>query len=76
MTDVDNNGDIGDFLSFLASDIQENPEYLNTINPDLLHCMQCLITNVHVDMDQVLPDDEDDDEDEDESPVSNKAKRR
>lgn len=47
------------FLSFLASDIQNNPQHLKAITPELVSQIQNLIGNVDVDLDSPL-DSEDD----------------
>jgi len=47
------------FLSFLANDIQNNPQHLKAITPELVSQIQNLVGNVDVDLDSPL-DSEDD----------------
>ena len=50
---------IGKFLSFLAEDIQSNPQHIRAINQDLQHHIQSLIAGVHIELDELLPDEDD-----------------
>jgi antitoxin PrlF len=47
------------FLSFLANDIQHNPQHLKAITPELVSHVQNLVGNMDVDLNAPL-DDEDD----------------
>ncbi len=46
------------FLSFLANDIQHNPQHLKAVTPELVSRIQNLVGNIDVDLDSSL-DDED-----------------
>lgn len=46
------------FLSFLANDIQHNPQHLKAVTPELVSRIQNLVGNIDVDLDSPL-DDED-----------------
>jgi len=47
---------IGDFLSFLAKDIQKNPSHIRALSPDLVRCARALVSGVEVDLDAPLTD--------------------
>lgn len=49
---------IAEFLNFIAKDIQNNPKNLTTINQDLVSRINSLVTNVEVNTDEPLTDDE------------------
>ena len=49
---------LGSFLSFLANDIQHNPQRLKAITPELVSCIQNLVGDINIDLDAPL-DDED-----------------
>lgn len=47
------------FLNFIAKDIQNNPGNLTAINKNLITRIQSLITNVEVNLDESLAEDDD-----------------
>ncbi|MBX9586972.1 MAG: type II toxin-antitoxin system PrlF family antitoxin [Gammaproteobacteria bacterium] len=49
---------LGDFLSFLAKDIQENPSHLRALSPELVNRARKLVAKVKVDLDTPLPDED------------------
>ncbi|TCK07190.1 type II toxin-antitoxin system PrlF family antitoxin [Marinobacterium mangrovicola] len=49
---------LGSFLTFLAKDIQSNPQRLQSATPELLSRIQTLVGDIDVDLDAPL-DDED-----------------
>jgi antitoxin PrlF len=49
---------LGNFLSFLANDIQANPQRLKAVTPELVSRIQNLVGGLEVDLDAPL-DDED-----------------
>ena len=50
---------VGEFLKFLAQDIQKNPHHLKTINSDLVNHLQSLVSGVDIDIDTPLLDEDD-----------------
>lgn len=50
---------LGSFLTFLANDIQDNPQRLKAATPELANRIQSLVGDIDVDLDAPL-DDEDD----------------
>lgn len=49
---------LGQFLSFLVSDIANPPERLQTVDTDLVHRLQALVGTAEVDLDTPLSADE------------------
>ena len=49
---------IGQFLNFLAQDMQKNPQHLHAISSDLVSCIQSLVADVDVDLDVPLLDED------------------
>lgn len=49
---------LGSFLTFLARDIQQNPQRLQAVTPELVSRIQNLVGKVELDLDALL-DDED-----------------
>lgn len=49
---------LGSFLTFLANDIQKNPQHLKAVTPELMARIQNLVGDLSVDLDAPL-DDED-----------------
>ena len=50
---------IGEFLNFLAKDIKNNPQNLQAINSELVRHIQSLVSDVDLDLDaQLLDEDE------------------
>lgn len=49
---------LGEFLNFIAQDMQKNPQRLQTIKPDLLTRIQSLVVDVDVDLDAPLSDED------------------
>ncbi len=47
---------LGSFLSFLANDIQANPQRLKAVSPELVSRIQSLVGGVEVDLDAPLDD--------------------
>jgi antitoxin PrlF len=47
---------LGQFLDFLARDIQNNPQHIQAISPDLFSRVQPLISEVDLDLDAPLSD--------------------
>ncbi|TBR41961.1 type II toxin-antitoxin system PrlF family antitoxin [Marinomonas agarivorans] len=50
---------LGSFLTFLANDIQSNPQHLQAATPELAHRIQHLVGEMDIDLEAPL-DDEDD----------------
>ena len=46
------------FLTFLANDIQNHPERLTAVTPELISCIQSLIGKVDIDLDAPLSDED------------------
>jgi len=46
------------FLSFLAKDIEENPQRVTGIDPDLLRYVQSIASQVDIDLDAPLADED------------------
>ena len=49
---------IGQFLNFLANDMQEHPDHLQTLTPALRGRIDALISNMHVDLDAPLSEED------------------
>ncbi len=49
---------LGQFLNFLARDMQKNPQHLHAISSDLLNCVRALVADVDVDLDAPLLDED------------------
>lgn len=49
---------IGEFLNFLARDMQENPQQLQTMSSELVSHVQSLVAGVELDLDAPLPEEE------------------
>ena len=49
---------LGKFLSFLAQDIENNPQLVQTISSDLVNRIQCLVADVEFDLDERLSDED------------------
>jgi antitoxin PrlF len=47
---------LGQFLNFLARDIEKNPKYVQAISADLVSRAQLLISEVEVDLDAPVSD--------------------
>lgn len=45
---------LGEFLNFIARDIQKNPQHIQAISTDLLNRVQSLVAGVDVDIDAPL----------------------
>ena len=45
---------IGQFLNFLAQDIEKNPHHVQSLSPDLVSCVQALVADVDLDLDELL----------------------
>jgi antitoxin PrlF len=49
---------LGEFLSFLAQDIKDNPHHIQAFSSDLLNRLQSLIADVEFDIDAPLSDED------------------
>jgi len=50
---------LGEFLNFLANDINKNPAHVQSLSPDLVNRARQLIAGVEVDLDAPLDDEQD-----------------
>jgi antitoxin PrlF len=57
-SDEDSNNDrpLGQFLNFLARDIHQNSQHLQSISSDLVNRIQALVAGVDIDLDAPLAD--------------------
>ncbi len=49
---------LGEFLNFISQDIKNNPQHLETLSSDLINRVQSLISDVDVDLDAALLDED------------------
>jgi antitoxin PrlF len=49
---------LGEFLNFLARDIEQNPQHLQAISSDLVSHVQSLVSDVDLDLDSPLLDED------------------
>lgn len=49
---------LGKFLSFIAQDIETNPQHLQAISPDLVNHAQSLVSEVEIDLEAPLLDED------------------
>ncbi|GCL38448.1 MAG: type II toxin-antitoxin system PrlF family antitoxin [Sphaerospermopsis sp.] len=49
---------LGEFLNFIAQDIQKNPQHLQLIKPELVTRIQSLVADVEIDLDTPLSDED------------------
>jgi len=49
---------IGQFLNFLAQDIEKNPQHIQALSPDLVNYVQALVADVDLDLDAPLLDED------------------
>lgn len=56
--DHDDDPVLGQFLSFLAKDISDNPQHLSAISNDLVSRVQTLVSSVEIDLDSPLSDED------------------
>jgi antitoxin PrlF len=49
---------LGQFLNFLAQDIEKNPQHLQAIAPDLVSRVQSLVAEIEIDLDAPLLDED------------------
>lgn len=49
---------LGQFLNFIAQDIEKNPQYIQPISSDLVSHVQSLVAEVEVDLDAPLSDED------------------
>jgi len=54
---------LGQFLGFLAKDIADHPQHVHALSADLVKQVQSLVSNVDIDLESPLPDDDQDEED-------------
>ncbi len=47
---------LGQFLSFLAQDIERNPQHIRAIGEDLVNRVQSLVAGIEIDLDAPLVD--------------------
>ncbi len=52
--DANNDPLLGQFLHFLATDIQQNPQHIKPVSSDLLDRIRALVGNVDLDLDAPL----------------------
>lgn len=50
---------IGKFLSFLATDIEHNPQHLQSVDENLVNRIQSLVADVEIDLDAPLSEKDD-----------------
>jgi antitoxin PrlF len=55
---TDNDPILGEFLNFLARDIEQNPQHLQAISSDLVSHVQSLVSDVDLDLDSPLLDED------------------
>ncbi|MCC5793533.1 MAG: type II toxin-antitoxin system PrlF family antitoxin [Chromatiales bacterium] len=55
---------LGQFLTFLATDIERHPERLQSVDGGLVHRLQSLVRGVEVDLNAALPTEDEPAEDE------------
>jgi antitoxin PrlF len=53
--DANNDPLLGQFLNFIAIDIQANPQHIRQVNSDLVDRVRSLVSNVDVDLDLDAP---------------------
>jgi antitoxin PrlF len=56
--DTNNDPLLGQFLNFLATDIQHHPQHLQQVSSDLVDRIQQLVANVDLDLDAPLADED------------------
>jgi antitoxin PrlF len=49
---------IGQFLNFLAQDIEKNPQHLQALNSDLVNRVQALVADIELKLDAPLADED------------------
>jgi antitoxin PrlF len=49
---------LGQFLNFIARDMEKNPQHLQAISSDLVSCVQSLVAGVDFDIDTPLSDED------------------
>lgn len=55
---TENDPILGEFLNFLAQDIKNNPQHLETLSSDLVNRVQSLVSDVDLDLDKPLLDED------------------
>jgi antitoxin PrlF len=55
---TENDPILGEFLNFLAQDIKNNPQHLETLSFDLVSRVQSLVSDVDLDLDAPLSDED------------------
>lgn len=55
---TENDPIIGQFLNFLAHDIEKNPQHLQSLNSDLVNHVQSLVADVDLNLDLLLADED------------------
>ncbi|MCF3609639.1 type II toxin-antitoxin system PrlF family antitoxin [Planktothrix agardhii 1033] len=55
---TENDPILGEFLNFLAQDIKNNPQHLETLSSDLVNRVQSLVSDVDLDLDAPLLDED------------------
>ena len=56
--DENNDPLLGQFLNFLATDIQANPQHVRQVSSDLVARIRSLVSNIDLDLDAPLTDDD------------------
>ena len=49
---------LGKFLTFLAQDMEQNPQHIQTISSETLETIQSLVADVNIDLNEALPDED------------------
>ncbi len=49
---------LGKFLNFLARDMEKNPQHIQVISSDLANRIQSLVSDVEIDLDAPLSDED------------------
>lgn len=55
---TENDPIIGQFLNFLAQDIEKNPQHIQSLSSNLVNHVQSLVTDVEIDLDATLADED------------------
>jgi antitoxin PrlF len=58
VNETENDPILGEFLNFLARDLEQNPQHLQAISSDLVSRVQSLVFDVDLDLDSALLDED------------------
>ena len=58
LTETENDPVLGKFLDFLARDMEQHPQQVQAIDPNLIQRAQALVVGIELDLDAPLADDE------------------